>query len=69
LRLRNMNEIRLALSMEAMRSMAEGDELVFDIDGEDIRVFMRCDDFAVAAFQTQVQRALLHMLPVSDLPN
>jgi len=62
-----MNEIRLALSMEAMHAMAAGDELVFDIDG--LRVFMRCDDFAVASFQTQIQRALLHMLPVSDLPN
>ena len=64
-----MNEIRLALSMEAMHAMAQGDELVFDIEGDSLRVFMRCDDFAVASFQTQIQRALLHMLPVGDLPN
>jgi len=62
-------ELRLALSLEAMRAIAEGDELVFDIEEDSVRVFISCDDEAVNAFYTQVQRALLHMLPISELPN
>ena len=64
-----MIELRLALSLEAMRAIAEGDELVFDVEEEGVRMFVSCDDEAVNAFHTQVQRALLHMLPISDMPN
>ena len=64
-----MIELRLALSLEAMRAIVEGDELVFDIEEDGVRVFISCDDEAVNAFHTQVQRALLHMLPISDMPN
>ena len=64
-----MIELRLALSLEAMRAIAEGAELVFDMEDEGVRVFISCDDEAINAFHTQVQRALLHMLPISDLPN
>ena len=59
----------MALSLEAMRAIAEGAELVFDMNEEGVRVFISCDDEAVNAFHTQVQRALLHMLPISDMPN
>jgi hypothetical protein len=52
-----------------MRAIAEGAELVFDVDEEGARVFISCDDEAVNAFNTQVQRALLHMLPISGMPN
>jgi hypothetical protein len=62
-------ELRLALSLEAMRAIAEGAELVFDMEDEGVRVFISCDDEAINAFHTQVQRALLHMLPISDMPN
>ena len=64
-----MIELRLALSLEAMRAIVEGDELVFDIEEDGVRVFISCDDEAVNAFNTQVQRALLHMLPISGMPN
>ncbi len=64
-----MIELRLALSLEAMRAIAEGAELVFDMEDEGVRVFISCDDEAINAFHTQVQRALLHMLPISDMPN
>ena len=64
-----MIELRLALSLQAMRAIAEGSELVFDVEGEGVRVFIACDDEAVNAFHTQVQRALLHMLPISGMPN
>ena len=62
-------DLRLALSLEAMRAIAEGAELVFDMEDEGVRVFISCDDEAVNAFNTQVQRALLHMLPISGMPN
>ena len=64
-----MIDLRMSLSLEAMRAIAEGAELVFDMDEEGVRVFISCDDEAVNAFHTQVQRALLHMLPISDMPN
>ena len=64
-----MIDLRMALSLEAMRAIAEGAELVFDMNEEGVRVFISCDDEAVNAFHTQVQRALLHMLPISDMPN
>jgi hypothetical protein len=59
----------MALSLQAMRAIAEGAELVFDMENESVRVFISCDDEAVNAFHTQVQRALLHMLPISGMPN
>ena len=62
-------DLRLALSLEAVRAIAEGAELVFDMDEAGVRVFISCDDEAISAFQTQVQRALLHLLPISDMPN
>ena len=64
-----MIELRLALSVDAMRAIAEGAELVFDVEGDGVRVFISCDDEAVNAFQTQVQRALLHLLPIGGMPN
>lgn len=63
-----MKELRIHLSMEAIHEMAQGSELVLEQD--DVRVILGCDDEAVVAFQTQVERALLHLLPVGGgLPN
>lgn len=63
-----MKELRIYLSMAAMHEMAKGTEFVLEQD--DVRVIVGCDDEAVIAFQTQVERALLHMLPVGGgLPN
>jgi len=64
-----VTELRFALSLEAMQAIANGTELVIDMESEGVRVFISCDDEAVNAFYIQVQRALLHMLPISDLPN
>ena len=63
-----MKELRIHLSMAAMHEMAQGAELVLEQD--DVRVILGCDDEAVVAFHTQVERALLHLLPVGGgLPN
>lgn len=53
--------------MDAMRELASGHELVID-DGE-LRIILGCNDEAVATFRTQVERALLHMLPVGETPH
>ena len=60
-----MTELRLALSLEAIRAMGEGAELVFDIpDGDEVmRVMLRCDDAALETIRERVQRAMLHFLP------
>lgn len=50
-----MEECRLLLSMDAMRELASGHELVID-DGE-LRIILGCNDEAVATFRTQVERA------------
>ena len=63
-----MKELRIHLSMAAIHEMAQGSELVLEQD--DVRVILGCDDEAVVAFHTQVERALLHLLPVGGgLPN
>lgn len=62
-----MEEFRLLLSMDAMRELASGNELV--IDDDETRIILSCNDEAVATFRTQVERALLHMLPVGDTPH
>ena len=62
-----MEEVRVLLSIEAMRELVHGSELVID-DG-DMRLILGCNDEAVATFRTQVERALLHMLPVGDTPH
>jgi acylphosphatase len=62
-----VEEFRLLLSIEAMRELVNGSELVVD-DG-DTRIILGCSDEAVATFRTQVERALLHMLPVGDTPH
>lgn len=59
-----MNEIRLALSGEALRALAQGIELMLDID--DTRIHLACDEDAVNEFQQAVQRAMLHFLPAGE---
>lgn len=60
-----MTELRLALSLDAIRAMGEGAELVFDIpDGDDVmRVMLRCDDAAIETIRDRVEKAMLHFLP------
>jgi acylphosphatase len=62
-----VQEVRVLLSIEAVRELVQGSELVID-DGE-LRIILSCNDEAVATFRTQVERALLHMLPVGETPH
>lgn len=62
-----MTELRLALSQGAVRALVEGAVLEFDVEDEDIRVFLRCDDEALLSFKEQIERALLNMLPVGPM--
>jgi hypothetical protein len=64
-----VTEVQLSLSVEAVRAIAQGDELVLDIEGDDIRVFLRCSDAAVATFKQQIEQAVLRMLPVGTTPH
>lgn len=59
-----MNEIHLALGGNALRALAEGAELVLDID--ETRIYLSCDAETVSSFQRAVQRALLHLLPAGE---
>lgn len=59
-----MNEIHLALGGEALRALAEGAELVLDID--ETRLYLSCDAETVQSFQQAVQRAMLHLLPAGE---
>ena len=59
-----MNEIHLALGGNALRALAEGAELVLDID--ETRIYLSCDAETVSSFQQAVQRALLHLLPAGE---
>ena len=59
-----MNEIHLALGGNALRALAEGAELVLDI--EETRLYLSCDAETVSSFQQAVQRALLHLLPAGE---
>ena len=59
-----MNEIHLALGGNALRALAEGAELVLDID--ETRIYLSCDAETVNSFQQAVQRALLHLLPAGE---
>jgi len=49
-----------------MKAMAHGQELVFDVQDEagTIRLMLRCDDHALATIRDQVEKAMLHFLPV-----
>ena len=59
-----MTELHLALSYGAVQALAQGDELVFDV--EDVRVILRCDDDAVLTFRDRIEQAMLHLLPVDS---
>lgn len=59
-----MNEIHLALGGDAIQALAEGAELVLDID--ETRIFLSCDAQTVEQFQRAVQRALMHLLPAGE---
>lgn len=63
-----MTELQLVLSLEALQAIAHGNELVFDLNDETgaIRVLLRCDDHALASVRDQVEKAMLHYLPIES---
>lgn len=63
-----MVEVRLALSVEAMQAIAAGNELAIDA-GDGLRVFLSCDDAAITTFRDRIEKAMLHLLPVSNTLN
>lgn len=61
-----MNELKLALTRNAMAALAMGHELVFDIDPEN-RVMLCCTEETVREYVSVAQGAALQMLPVDGL--
>lgn len=57
-----MNELEVALPLEALQALAHGAELSFSLDDE-TRISLRCNDEALATVRNAVQQALLNMLP------
>lgn len=57
--------LELELSAAAMRSLVEGNELVFEVPDAQLQVVLRADAEMVDSFKRQVSNALLHLLPVS----
>jgi hypothetical protein len=60
-----MTELRLRLSIGALQSIAAGEELVFTLPEEGIEVSIACDESAMAAFRSAVERAMLEFLPAA----
>jgi hypothetical protein len=58
-----MNELEVILSMDAMRAILEGQQIVFDCEPEGLRVIIVCDPLAMRTFKEHVTRALLVHLP------
>jgi hypothetical protein len=58
-----MTELRLRLSIGALRSIAAGEELVFALPEDDIEISVSCDEAAMVAFRNAVERAMLEFLP------
>ncbi len=61
-----MTELHLALSIEAMKSLAHGEELVIDTPDGEMRVLLRCTNACVDTIKSQVERALLRHLPADE---
>lgn len=58
-----MNELEVVLSMDAMRSMLEGNKIIFDCLPDNLRVVIVCDDKSMRTFRDQVNKAMLAYLP------
>lgn len=62
-----MNELHLILSMPAIEALVQGTDLVLDVEdteGRPLRVVLAADEATRQSFKAQVEKALLHMLPV-----
>jgi hypothetical protein len=58
-----MPEYRLLISVGALQSISSGNELVFVLPDEDIKLVIGCDESVMVAFRDAVQKAMLEFLP------
>jgi hypothetical protein len=58
-----MTELEMILSIEAIQSLLNGDQITFDIAEDQVRVVITCDERAVLTFRDQIRKAMLHFLP------
>lgn len=58
-----MLEYRLLISVGALQSISAGNELVFALPDEDIKIILGCDESVMVAFRDAVQKAMLEFLP------
>jgi hypothetical protein len=58
-----MTELEMILSIEVIHSLLNGDQIVFDIEEDGVRVVMTCDEKAVLTFRDQIRKAMLEFLP------
>lgn len=62
---RAMTELRLLLSLGALHAMTEGEELVFVVEEDGLRITLACDAMTMLAFKDAVHLALLRNLPAA----
>ena len=58
-----MTELKMILSIEAIHSLLNGDQISFDIEEDGVRVVITCDEKAVLTFRDQIRKAMLEFLP------
>lgn len=64
-----VTDLRLGLSLGAVQALAHGNELVFELPDEQMRVTLVLDSAAQDAFREHIHRALLALLPTSPTLN
>lgn len=58
-----VQDIKLTLSVDALRELAQGNMLQLTLDELGIELFIRCDEAAVQEFRRQIYGALMQLLP------
>jgi hypothetical protein len=63
-----ITELRCQLSLEALMALTRGEELAFDGEsGKDkYTIVIRCSDAALASMRSEIERAMLHLLPIDS---
>jgi hypothetical protein len=57
-----MTQLRITLSIDALRAITDGETLSFSVPNRDLVLIFACDQSVVAAFKDEVQLALLRNL-------
>ena len=55
-----VNELEVLLSMSAIRSMLEGDAIVFTIEDKELKIILRCNE---ESFREYINKSMLAFLP------